>query len=107
MAFAASGQDNVQDAYKALLVIVAHQRVEWQLCYDRIPSSVSELTDITLDYAEKFQIMSRSRAIDIVNDEQGFRRVAVGRHCGDSRVKKEDVQAAHERFFKAAREALH
>lgn len=101
--FAASAQNEAQEAYKALLVITAHQRVEWQVCHDRIPSSLRDLTEMVLDDAEKYDLMPRSKAIDIINDEQALRRIATGRHCGDSRVKVEDREAIYKRFHQALR----
>lgn len=87
-------QPDVQLAYKAALTELARVRVEWQLCNDYLPSSLRDLTELTLNTGERFKIMTRRQAIDFVNDAQGFRRVEVGRQCGPSRVGEEPLKGA-------------
>lgn len=90
----AQTRPDIQLAYKAALTELARVRVEWQLCNDYLPSSLRDLTEMTLDTGERFKIMTRQEAIDFVNDAQGFRRVEVNRQCGPSRVGGDPLKGA-------------
>ncbi len=98
---AAELQMNADTAYRKLLVITAHQRVEQMNCAGFISSTMQSLTEDVIEYSKTFDVLNQRLAIDIVLDAQGFRRHAVGRHCGDSRVDREETQKISDVFFNA------
>jgi hypothetical protein len=98
-----AAQSNLEQTYRATLKELANVRVDYQVCVGDLTSTLRDVTEMILDWSETYKVMPRSKAADLVNDEQVAARAALDWKCQgvDRSVKRYD--AVSNEFLKMAK----